>query len=265
MNNSFKRQYTAVICEIAKLKRSKVLYGTIALFVFIPLMMGLMVFVVQHPEISSKLGIIAVKASILGGADWHSFMNLVLQLITTLGFIGFGFVSFWVFGSEYMEHTIKDILAMPVSRIQIIHAKFIISFAWCLFLSVVLIAMSLLVGTFMNLKGWSIAIILDYSGRFFIATILTITLTTPVAFLANYGKGIIAPLGFVLLTMIMSQFAAYMGLGPLFPWAIPGLSILPAGTEGMELTTISYIILFATSVLFYYATVEYLKKADQHG
>ncbi len=254
--------YTAIWCELAKLKHSKVFKGTISLFVFIPLMMGLMVYVVQHPEISAKLGIIAVKASILGGADWPAFMNLILQLITTLGFIGFGFVTAWVFGSEYMEHTIKDIIAMPVSRTQIINAKFVTVFAWCLLLSILLITISILVGTYMNLSNWSLPMILTYIGKYFIATLLTLTLCSPVAFMANYGKGIIAPLAVVLVTMIMAQFAAYMGLGLYFPWAIPGLSIMSEAVEGMQITAASYIIIGITFITFYIFTNRYFCKTD---
>ena len=255
----------AIGCELAKLKHSKVLKGTILLFVFIPLMMGLMVYVVQHPEISAKLGIIAVKASILGGADWPAFMNLILQMITTLGFIGFGFVTAWVFGSEYIEHTIKDIIAMPVSRTQIMNAKFVTVFLWCIALSIILIGISILVGAYMQLSNWSWSIIAAYTGRYFFATLLTLALCSPIALLANYGKGIIAPLGFVLVTMIMAQFAAYMGLGPYFPWAIPGLSIMPEAVEGMQISATSYIILALTFATFYFATLEYMRKADQQG
>lgn len=246
--------YIAIWCELAKLKHSKVFIGTIALFVFIPLMMGLMVYVVQHPEISAKLGIIAVKASVLGGADWPAFMNLILQLISTLGFIGFGFVTAWVFGSEHMENTLKDIIAMPISRGHIVTAKFFTSFLWCLLLSLILITISILVGKFMNLSGWSWPMILKYSGMYFFATFLTLSLCSPIAFLANYGKGIIAPLAFVLITMIMAQFTTYMGMGPYFPWAIPALSIMPAAEEGMQITTASYIILGSTFILGWYGT-----------
>lgn len=257
-----KKIYIATICEIAKLKNSNVFKGTLALFIFIPMMMGLMVYVVQHPELSAKLGIIAVKASILSGADWPAFLNLILQLIATLGFIGFGFVTAWVFGSEYMEHTIKDILAMPVTRNQIIIAKFIVTLLWSLLLSIIMLAMSFIVGKYMNLAGWSAPLFFTYAGRYFFAALLTFALSSPVAFTANYGRGIIAPLGLVLVTMIMAQFTVYMGLGPYFPWAIPGLSILPAAEAGMQISAASYILLTITFVFFFAATMRYFRNTD---
>jgi len=54
-----------------------------------------------------------------------------------------------------------------------------------------------------------------------------------------------------------------LGLGPYFPWAIPGLCSAPSGTEGMQLTVASYIILFLTFLLGLGGTLAWWRYADQ--
>ena len=72
------------------------------------------------------------------------------------------------------------------------------------------------------------------------------------------------PLGFVIITMVMAQFIGLMGLGPYFPWAIPGVLTAPAGIPGMQLVTASYLILLITCLSGIFGTIEWLRRADQY-
>jgi len=87
-----------------------------------------MFYIQKHPEIAAKLGIIGTKATLLrlGNADWSAYLGFLIQGMAAIGLIGFGFVSSWVFVREYAERTAKDILALPVSRLYIVIAKFIV-------------------------------------------------------------------------------------------------------------------------------------------
>jgi ABC-2 type transport system permease protein len=254
----------ALWAEYMKIHRSKILWITILLFAFIPSMMGLMIYIVRHPEISAKLGLMAAKASLFNVSDWPAFIGILCQFVAALGLIGFGFVTAWVFGREYTERTIKDILALPISRSYIVFAKFVIVFAWSVILIIVLFISGILVGKFAGISGWSEQVFYDGAYTFFITSFLTLLLCTPVAFIAGYSRGIIAPIGFILLTLIMAQFAALAGLGAIFPWSVPGLFTAPKGTEEMELFVSSYIILGSTSLLGYFATLLWWRHADQH-
>jgi ABC-type transport system involved in multi-copper enzyme maturation permease subunit len=40
--------------------------------------------------------------------------------------IGFAFVTSWVFGREYSDRTVKDLLALPAPRSSIVLSKFIV-------------------------------------------------------------------------------------------------------------------------------------------
>lgn len=241
-----------------------ILWATIVFFIFIPLMMGLLMYVSQHPDIASKLGLIGTKSALFGENDWEGFFIILNQIIASIGIIGFGFVTSWVFGREYMERTIKDILALPASRSSIVISKFLITVLWCALLTCVLYISGIIIGCLIRIPGWSDQIFSDFTDKFFITSVFTILLITPVAFIASWGRGIVAPLAFVIIMLIMAQFAGLVGWGPYFPWAIPGVNTVAPGTEGMELVFGSYIILITTSISGFFGTIAWWRFADQH-
>lgn len=251
--------------EFLKIRKSKMFWGTIVLFMFISSMMGLLMFVQIHPEISGKLGMIGNKASMLrfGEPNWKNYFTLLMQGIAGVGLIGVGFVASWVFGREFSEHTIKDILALPISRTYIVVSKFLVVTIWSIILSIVYFAFGLFIGSLIGLPDWSNEICLQYANKYFVTSLLILFLSTPVAFLASYGRGYLIPLGFVILTLLLANFIGMVGLGPYFPWAIPGLYGTPGGTADLELNMASYIILMGTSILGLLGTIFFWKFADQ--
>lgn len=259
-----KKFVTAFIVELIKTRKSKILFVTMIVFAIIPLMMGLMLFVARNPEIAGKLGMIGTKAKMFGENDWPGYFSLLNQVMSSLGLIGFGFVTTWVFGREYLDRTMKDILALPVPRSSIVMAKFMTSFLCCIILTLILFIFGIFIGLAMKLPSWSTPDFAHFTKNFFISALLTLMLCSPIAFLSGYSRGIIAPLGFVILTMIMAQFIGLIGLGPYFPWAIPGLFAVAKDTPGLELHLSSYIILFLTFILGYWATLRFWKHADHH-
>jgi ABC-2 type transport system permease protein len=252
--------------ESLKIRKSKILWLTIIFFSFIPFMMGLLMFVQKYPEISSKLGMIGTKASMLrfGKADWSTYFGLLTQSITGIGLMGFGFVASWVFGREYSDRTVKDILALPVSRSFIVLSKFIIVVIWCVLLVFIFFAFGLIIGGVIQISGWSGEIAFQSAYRYAVTSLLTILLCTPIAFFASYSRGYLLPIGFAFLTLIIAQFSGLVSLGPYFPWAIPGVYSVGGGTEGMQLGVASFIILFFTSILGLIGTFAWWRFADQY-
>lgn len=157
----------------------------------------------------------------------------------------------------------KDILALPISRSYIVLAKFTIVFIWCILLTLVLYVAGMITGWAVGMAGWSWQILFDSTYKYFAISFMTLLLCTPVAFFAGYGRGLIAPIGFVIVTMIITQFVALAGMGAFFPWAIPGLFFSPKGFAGMQVLTSSYIILILTSMFGYLATLYWWLHADQ--
>lgn len=258
-----KRFYNVLITECEKLRRARVPLITTIFFIFIPLMMGLLMYLAQHPDIASKLGIIGTKASLFGDNDWNTYFTLLNQIIATIGIIGFGFITSWIFGREYMDHTLKDLLALPASRSMIVISKFTIIILWSIFLCLVLFFSGLAIGYVINLPGWSHQVFIESLSRFSIISCLTVLLSTPVALIAAYGKGIVAPIAFVIIMLILAQFVALVGWGPYFPWSIPGIHSVSDGTRGMQLVSASYIIIIVTFIAGLIGTIAWWLRADQ--
>jgi len=254
-----------LITELLKLRRSKILWITFVLFIFIPCMLCLMFYLQNHPEISKKLGIIGTKASALrlGKADWTTYLGFLTQVMAGIGLVGFGFATSWVFGREYSDRTVKDILALPVLRSYIVISKLIVIAIWCILLTLVFLVSAIALGRLINLSGWTGEILLEYTKIYWITSLLSILLCTPVAFFASFSRGYLFPMGFVFLTLIMANFIGLVGLGPYFPWAIPGIFSVPSGDEGMQLNAVSYLILTTTFVLGLAGTLAWWRFADQ--
>ena len=246
-------------------RRSKIFWITIIAFTFIPIMLGLLMFVQLNPDVSGKVGLLGTKASMLkvGDAGWPGYFNLINQTISALGMLGFGLVISWIFGREYSDNTIKDILALPVSRTSIVTAKFLVSALWFVLLGFVFIVSAFSIGLIIHLPGWEPGVIINGIRNYSVVLFLTLLVSSPVAFFASYGKGFLVPIGFVIFILIIANFTGLAGLGPYFPWAIPGIHSAPSGMEGMQPNTISYILLFATSILGVAGTISWWQYADQ--
>ncbi|KPK83010.1 MAG: hypothetical protein AMS27_13435 [Bacteroides sp. SM23_62_1] len=257
--------YEAVRVEYLKVIGSKILWITIMIFAFIATMMGLLVFFAMHPELIKNSAVMSAKATIIGQADWPAYFDLLYQMIAMIGLIGFGFVVSWIFGREYSDRTIKDLLALPVTRIQVVIAKFVLFALWSLILSLVLFILGLATGLAVRIENWSADTASHAFTIFTITSILTILISTPVAFFASWGRGYLLPLGYIILTMILSQFiiAGFPGATPYIPWAIPAIYCGAAGPEISHLPDASGIILGATCVLGLAGTGLWWRYADQ--
>lgn len=219
-------------------------------------------FVTKNPDLARKFGLLGTKASLLEiNADWITYFGLFNMIIAMGGLIGFSFITSWVFGREYSDHTITDLLALPISRITIVLSKFMVVVIWCVLLSLLSIILGLLSGGMINLAGWSNEIIIQGIYTFMITSLLTILLCTPVAFIASYSRGYLAPIGFVIFAVIIAQFLSILGFALYFPWAIPAL-YSGAAEESIQLEAISYIILFLTGISGLIGTIAWWSLAD---
>jgi hypothetical protein len=96
-------------------------------FLMMPLVDALMIFIYRNPELSLKLGLISAKANIIANSatDWPAYLKLIDMSVAIAGFFLFCLITSWVFGREFSDGTLKDLLAVPVPRASILLAKFI--------------------------------------------------------------------------------------------------------------------------------------------
>ncbi|MFZ5941468.1 MAG: ABC transporter permease [Bacteroidota bacterium] len=259
------KKYTAALwAESLKVRKSGIFIATVFVFTLIPLMLGLIMYIAANPSIADKLGIIGTKAELFGASNWIGYILLLNQTIAVIGLIGFGFVTTWVFGREHSDRTLKDILALPVPRGTIVMAKLTVTALWCMVLAIVLYLAAFLLGKGIGIPGWSAALWKNFTYGYFTAVLLTLLLSTPVAWITGLSRGLIAPLGFVILTMIIGQFTAVIGLGPYFPWTVPGLFASGASGPGMQTGIVSYTLLGLTFAAGLFLTLVWWQKADHH-
>jgi ABC-type transport system involved in multi-copper enzyme maturation permease subunit len=249
----------AVYVELLKARRSGVLLFTALGFALLPLVGGFFMIVLKDPELAQRVGLISTKARMLAGAaDWPTFLELLAQALAVGGIILFGFIGSWVFGREYADHTVKDLLALPMPRTKIVAAKFVLITIWSAALAILVLLLGLGIGAAIGLAQAAPQVLLHGSGGIVVAACLTIALVTPVAFIASAGHGYLAPLGFVFLAMLLAQVVAVAGWGEYFPWSIPALY-----AQGEPLGVMSYVIVAATSLLGIAGTLAWWAFADQ--
>ena len=143
--------------EIKKAIRSRMPLWTSLASLFMPLGMGFLIFASKNPAISHKLGLVSAKADLVAYAatDWASYIGLTSLVIAAGGFFFFILVVSWVFGREFVDGTLKDLLAVPIQRSSIILAKFTVIAIWSIMLTLVILVFSLMMGTLINLPGYS--------------------------------------------------------------------------------------------------------------
>lgn len=234
--------FSVLHCEICKITRANVFWPVFLVFAFGPIMMG--------------VGIIS--SSNTGDINWQMYLAQLFDSLAALGLIGYTFISAWVFGREFTDKTIKDLLAKPVSRSRIVISKLLVILAWDVLLSLFMFAIGLGVGGVLGLTGWSAALIWNIFFRFIITSLLFIVVTTPGTFLANVSKGYLAPLGLILVIVIFSNVLASMGFAPYFPWTIPGVF---QSTGLLNLSSI--VILASTGIAGIVGTFAWWRFAEQ--
>jgi ABC-2 type transport system permease protein len=247
--------------EQRKAVRSRMPVFTILGSLFMPMGIAFLIFVARNPEISRQLGLVSAKANLVAysATDWPTYLGLFGQIIAAGGFVLFVLIISWVFGREFVDGTVKDMLAVPVQRSSILLAKFIVVAAWSGVLTVVIFMAGLLMGALIQLPGGSLSVILQGGVLVLVTACLAIMVVLPFALFASAGRGYLLPVGLAVLILMMTNLVAIAGWGEYFPWAVPGLfaqgkSVLPPA---------SYWIVFLTGLAGMYATYLWWMTADQ--
>jgi len=247
--------------EMRKAIRSRMPLWTALGSLFMPLGVAFLIFVSKNPEISKKLGLISAKANLMAyaGTDWQTYLGLFAMIIAAAGLLLFTLVISWVFGREFTDGTLKDILAVPISRSIILLAKFIVVAVWSAMLSIIILIAGLVMGAIIKLPGSSTTVILHGITLVMISACLVIVVILPFSFLASVGRGYLLSLGGAFLALMMANVVGLAGWAEYYPWAVPGLYAMGKS----PLPPISYWIVFLTGLAGMLATQLWWKYADQ--
>lgn len=251
--------------ELIKLKNANIVWVSLIAFSLAPIMGAVFLMIMRDPEALEKAGALSLKIEAMGiRPDWNAYLGILTQAIGVGGVLVFGFVASWIFGREYSDGTAKDLLSLPSSRIGILNAKFLLYAIWCLVLSASNLLIGFILGFLLQLPTIPFTEILYHLSIYVNTALLTIIIGTPIAFFALRGRGYLAPLGFVALTLVVAQIVAATGYGAWFPWAVPGLYSGISPEYRGSLNSLSFGMVFLTGIIGYLATLFYWKYSDQH-
>ena len=108
---------------------------------------GLFMVILKDPEAARSLGLIGTKAQLTAGtADWPTFLGMLGQAVAVGGAVLFAFLTAWVFGREFADRTIRDLLAIPTSRRAVVLAKAIVVAGWGIAISAWVLAVGMAIG-----------------------------------------------------------------------------------------------------------------------
>ncbi len=248
--------------ELRKAICSKMPLFTALGSLLMPLGMAFLLFVSKNPEISRKLGLISTKATLMSdtAANWPAYLGLFAQILAMGGMILFVLAISWVFGREFTDGTLKDLLAVPVPRSSLLLAKFIVVALWSAALAVLLFGLGLVLGALFHLPGGSTAILLQGCARAAITAGMVIAAMLPFAFFASLGRGYLLPIGVTFLALILANLVMAAGWGEYFPWAI--LGIYAQGKDALP--PLSFLIVLLTGLVGVVGTYLWWKYADQN-
>ncbi len=246
--------------ELRKVLRSRIPLFTALGFLIMPFIAALMIFIYKDPQLARQLGLLGTKANlVVGSADWPGYLTILVEFTALGGFFVYCLSISWIFGREFTDGTLKDILAVPVPRFDIILAKFIVMALWSVSLVLETYLVGLLLGTLIHLPGGSPAVLMHGTWLLVETALMSIWLVLPFGWFASLGRGYLLPIGVAVLTMILANLSVTLGWGEYFPWAIPAILL-----QGIQPSIFSFVLVAMTGLVGVVGTYMWWKYADQN-
>lgn len=254
----------ALWAELLKARRSIVTPLTAGGLMILPLVSGLFMIILKDPEQAQAMGLIGMKAQLAAGvADWPTHFGMLSMGTAIGGLILFSIITTWVFGREFSDHTVKELLALPTPRAAIVTTKFAVIVVWIFALSVLVFGMGIAIGLAVGIPGWSSGLLWTSFGSLLVIAGLLALLMPCVAFFASLGRGYLLPLGWAFFSMVLAQIAGVLGWGEWFPWTVPGLLTELHGPRTGPLPFHSFAVVLLAFVIGLAATYGWWQYADQ--
>jgi len=218
--------------------------------------------IMKDPEGARRLGIIGMKAQIIVGAvDWSTYLGMLSQGVMGLIILS-ALMGGWIFGREYADRTMKDLLALPTTRSSFIAAKYTVFTLWSLLMIGIVSVLGVVLGYIIGLPGLSSDLVLNWLSTTLVVGVMNVMLITPIALVAFIGRGYLPSVGSMFLALALAQVTEVIGYGMYFPYAIPALFI-KANMGGDPLGAVSYLIVLITCLGGVIGTYVWLRSADQ--
>jgi ABC-2 type transport system permease protein len=254
----------ALAVEALKLRRSRLWWITMLGFTVAVAVGVLFVFISQDPQRARALGLLGTKAQLTTvDPDWPGYVSVLEQIASIGGALLVGVLMIWMFGREFAEHTVKDLLALPTSRTAIVAAKFVVVAGWSAVLHGYLFGLGLIGGAVLGLHGWSATLAAEALLRLLVIGAMTTGLAAIFALAASVGRGYLAAIGTLFVTLFCAQIIAALGYGAFFAWSVPAIYAGVAGPDAGPVGPFGVISVFVVTAAAMAATVGWWTRADQ--
>ncbi|WCN36388.1 ABC transporter permease [Aneurinibacillus uraniidurans] len=236
--------------ELLKLKRSRMFLLSIMGAAVAPFMVVISTYI--HSKTKEPTKVVLFE---------ELFFDTHLYTVLLIGVPLYGVVTAYLFSREYTEDTLKNLLTIPVSRTSIILSKMLLLFLWIMLLTLLAWGLTLLLGMIGQFDGVSTTLIVNTLRTFIVAGVFLFLLSTPIILttivLKNYVPTIVLTIVITLINVMGSQ-SEYKGL---VPWTaafdIANGTLLPTYPP-----VYSYVVILATSIIGFIATLVYFRRAD---
>jgi len=242
---------TVVRTELAKLRRSPMVWITFAVYAFMITVAGCFQWMAMNPGTAERLGLMGQKATFAFGgqpADWTTFLVFVVVIGGLGGLIMSAAIAAYVFGREYAEGTAKNLLALPIRRSRFVLAKTVVAAAWLGVLTAWMVPVTWLVGSVIGLPGLTPSLLVAAAARLFATAGMSLCCSALVAWVAVQTRGYFAPLGFAIGTLVLASVFGHTGWGPWLPWSIVGLysgaagPVTPPGWANLAVIALTFLL-----------------------
>ncbi len=219
--------------------------------------------IVREPGRAAQLGLLGTKADLSGiEATWPSYFSMLVLVIGLGGMILLAFIVGYIFGREYSDATAKNMLALPVSRDYFVIAKLIVALVWWVGLTLFVIAEALALGALLGLPGFSAGIATSFARDALLAAGISYLLVPPVAWVAIWGRGTVAPIAFAGLMLALGNLFGKTGWAVWFPWSVVPLFIGMVSDPLQTLPPASYLVAALTFFAGIVGAIAQLRYAD---
>ena len=243
-----------ILCEIMKLKRSKIVYISFLGVMAAPVMMLVEAIQVhiKHPEQTVTL------------VDFYS--NSLLYTMLLMNLMVFVIIAANLFSREYTEKTLKTILPVPISKSKLITSKFCILFLWIIVLTVFTWISALLLATIYHaafgMHDFSSAIAFIWLGKLLLSGILLFITISPFAFIAEKTKGLFVPMITAAVIVMLNAALSNQEMGALYPWTATFFIVEERLASTGYPIWLSVGLIALVSIIGFVATFRYFQKED---
>jgi bacitracin transport system permease protein len=202
--------FDLILCEFAKLKRSKMLLISFLGALVTPSMEFIEALRMHHSYPDKVFGI----------GDLYS--SCLLYSMVLFGMVVYVVIGSYLFSREYSENTLKSILTIPVSKGAFLTSKFIMFFIWIILLTLItwasMLAFTAIFVAIYHSMSFDFLVAFQYLGKMLLGGVLIFATLSPFIYLTLWTKQVVIPVIAATAFVLANAALSNEPLGALFPW-----------------------------------------------